>query len=211
MATTISTSDVRVETSRAVRGYTLPQRLGVRLALPMFAMAIGFFVAGTVVGVIRSERIADGASADTIATLQHVGPGLMFLGFAAAFAGISFAIARILGQFRKGGSEVQQAAGASVHTLATPTTAKLFLGGLMMGMVTLVAASILHFVVAGQVSGIEASLADAEDWLVVLEGVRRLGVGIFLAAIALGLTTIIRVLRFQAIRMRQLGNESRRA
>jgi hypothetical protein len=38
----------------------------------------------------------------------------------------------------------------------------------------------------------------------VLEGIRRLGVAVYLAAIAIGLATIIKVLRFQPIRVRGL-------
>jgi len=132
----------------------------------------------------------------------------MFLGFASVFSAISFAIARILGQFRAGGGEVQAAAKRKVETLAMPGSAKLFLALMMGAMATLVAASVLHFVVAADIENTAASLADAEDRFVVLEGVRRLGVAVFLFAILLGLATIIRVLRFQAVRLRRLPDEA---
>jgi hypothetical protein len=58
----------------------------------------------------------------------------MAIGFAAVFAAISFAIARILGAFRKGGGDVQEAAGTEVRTLKMPLTAKLFIAVMAMGM-----------------------------------------------------------------------------
>jgi hypothetical protein len=43
-------------------------------------------------------------------------------------------------------------------------------------------------------------------WAVNLEGIRRIGVAMYLFGILLGLTTIIRVLRFQAIRIRKIAS-----
>jgi len=42
----------------------------------------------------------------------------------------------------------------------------------------------------------------------VLEGFRRFGVGLYLLGIALGLGTIIHLLRFQSIRIRQLPDNA---
>lgn len=207
MATATIRANFEVERSDRSLGYNLPQKVGRLLWLPMFLMALMFFGAGMVLGVVRADEIADGGAVDTIASLQHVQAGLMFLGFASAFAAISFAIARILGQLRAGGGEVQEAAGRTVQTLRMPGTAKLFLALMMMAMMTLVVASILHFVFAADIDPTPASLADAEDRFVVLEGVRRLGVAVYLFAILLGLATIIRVLRFQAVRLRELPRE----
>jgi hypothetical protein len=131
----------------------------------------------------------------------------MFLGFASVFAAISFAIARILGQFRSGGGDVQAAAKRPVQTLRMPGTAKLFLGLTAVALMTIVVASVLHLVSAAGIENTPSSLADAEDRFVVLEGVRRMGIAVFLIAILLGLATIIRVLRFQAVRMRELPSE----
>jgi len=173
----------------------------------MFTMALMAFPAALIVGAVRAGKISDQASPDTIATLQHVTAGLMFIGFAAVFAAISFAIARILGQFRKGGGDVQEAVGASVQTLRMPLTAKAFIGLMMMAMMTILAAVVLHFVFAAQVNDNPASLKLAEDRFVVLEAVRRIGVAVYLFAILLGLATIIQVLRFQAVRVRELARE----
>jgi hypothetical protein len=202
MATTPAT--FKVETSTRSLGYNLPQKMGRLLWLPMLLMALMFFVAGMVLGIVRAGEISDGSAADTIASLQHAQAGVMFLGFTAVFTAISFAIARILGQFRAGGGEVQEAAGKVVQTLKMPGSAKLFLTLMMMAMMTLAVASVLHLVFALGIDNNAASLADADERMTVLEGVRRLGVAVFLFGILLGLATIIRVLRFQAVRMRVL-------
>jgi len=207
MATATAPASFQVETSTRSLGYNLPQRLGQALWLPMLGIALVLFGAGMALGIVRADEIADGGAADTIASLQHVQAGVMFLGFASVFAAISFAIARILGQFRSGGGEVQAAAKRTVQTLRMPATAKLFLALMAMALMTLVVASILHLVFAAGIENTSASLADAEDRFVVLEGVRRLGVALFLFAILLGLATIIRVLRFQAVRLQQLPGE----
>lgn len=208
MATATARADFRVETSTRSLGYNLPQRMGRLLWFPMFLMALMFFGAGMALGIVRADEISDGGAADTIASLQHLQAGVMFLGFASVFSAISFAIARILGQFRAGGGEVQEAAKRKVQTLAMPVSAKLFLMLMLVAMATLVVASILHLVFAADIENTSASLADADDRFIVLEGVRRLGVAVFLLGILLGLATIIRVLRFQATRMRQLPEEA---
>jgi hypothetical protein len=202
--------DFDIEVGTRSPGYNLPQKVGRLLWLPMFAMAAMAFPAALIVGAVRASKTSDHASPDTIMTLQHVTAGLMFIGFAAVFAAISFAIARILGQFRKGGGDVQEAAGRSVQTLKMPLTAKAFLAIMMIAMMTLLAAVVLHFVFAAQVHDNPASLKLAEDRFVVLEGIRRVGVAMYLFAITLGLATIIRVLRFQAVRIRELAREARR-
>ncbi|MCH7901565.1 MAG: hypothetical protein IH818_11755 [Acidobacteria bacterium] len=71
-------------------------------------------------------------------------------------------------------------------------------------MMTLLIASIIHLVVAAQVSSGSLSLAGAETAAINLEAVRRLGVAVYLGAITFGLATIVKVLRFQAIRIREL-------
>ncbi len=207
MTTAPARADFKVETSTRSLGYNLPQTIGRLLWFPMFLMALMFFGAGMVLGIVRADEISDGGAADTIATLQHVQAGVMFLGFASVFAAISFAIARILGQFRAGGGDVQAAARRTVQTLKMPGSAKFFLALMMVALATIVVASVLHFVFAADIENTPTSLADAEERFVVLEGIRRMGVAVFLFGILLGLATIIRVLRFQAVRMRRLPEE----
>jgi hypothetical protein len=191
-------------------GFNLPQRMGRRLWAPMFAMAM---VAWPVALILSGTRAAEIASSNPdpaiVGRLGQLVPGVMFIGFLAVFAAISFAIARILGVFRKGGGEVQEVAGRSVHTLRMPVTARLFFGLMLMAMMAIAVAVILHFVVASAI-GIWSETA-VDQWSIVLEGVRRVGVAVYLVAITLGLGTVITVLRFQTGRIRQLSSEAPRA
>ncbi len=209
-ATTITTppGTFEVEISRQSLGRNLPQRVGRVLVLPMLGMALMAFAAAFVVGAVRGNRIADGGDTVNIEALRQLGAGLMFVGFASAFAGISFAIARILGELRKGGGDLQEATRRVVKTLVMPLTAKLFLGLMAMAMMTVLGAAIAHLVLAATVDDGSTSLADSEKWFVVLEGIRRIGVAVYLFAILLGLATISRVLLFQTARVRELPQEA---
>ena len=186
--------------------YNLPQRMGRRLWAPMFALSILAWPVALVLAAVRAGEISS-PSPDpvTVARLGQIVPGVMFIGFLAVLAAISFAIARILGVLRKGGGEVQQAANRRAHTLAMPGTAKVFLALMVMAMMAITVAVVLHFVVAGSVES--WSPATVEQWSIVLEAVRRVGVALYLVAIALGLGTIITVLRFQTARLQQLPSE----
>lgn len=204
--TAATVTEFKVKTFDHAPGRILPQRIGRVLWLPLFAMALMAFAVGFILAIVRADAIASAGAETTIAALDHVVPGFMFLGFASVFAAISFAIARILGEFRVGGGAVQQAAGAKVHALRMPGTARLFIVGMMMAMMTLLAAVILHFFAAAAIAGGSASaLANAEVWAIQLEGVRRLGIAVYLLSIALGLATIVQVLRFQATRIREIA------
>jgi hypothetical protein len=207
MTITSTTFDIKI--SDHGLGRNLPQRIGRVLWGPMWLMAIMAFPAAFILSLVRANALAGGGAETTLAALGHVVSGVMFLGFAAVFAAISFAIARILGEFRKGGGEVQETAGRQVHTLKMPTTAKLFITLMAVAMMTLLVAVILHFVAAAAIAGgSSAALASAERWAVWLEGVRRVGIALYLLSITLGLATIVEVLRFQAVRIRELPQES---
>ncbi|MFB3109648.1 MAG: hypothetical protein ACE1Y8_00705 [Acidimicrobiia bacterium] len=205
MATRINSSaDFAIDVSDKGLGYNKPQQMGRKLWAPMWIMSIMAFPAALILGIVRSNAISGGEAETTIAALGHVTTGIMFIGFTAVFTAVSFAIARILGEFRKGGGEVQELVGSEVRTLKMPPTAKIFILGMAMGMMTLLIASIIHMVVAAQVSSGSLSLAGAETAAINLEAVRRLGVAVYLGAITFGLATIVKVLRFQAIRIREL-------
>jgi uncharacterized membrane protein len=197
----------KVELSKHSLGYNLPQRLGRALWLPMFLMAAMAFPVGVVLGIVRADEISSGGDPDTILALRDVGSGFMAIGFASVFGAISFAIARILGQFRAGGGRVQEAAGRRVETLRMPLTAKLFIALMAMAMMTLIGEAVLHFAFAADISNTESSLSLAEERFTVLDGIRKVGVAMYLAAISLGLASIIQVLRFQSIRVRELPDE----
>lgn len=156
---------------------------------------------------LRASEIA-GPNPDEVlvARLGQLVPAVMFIGFLSVFAAISFAIARILGVFRKGGGEVQVATGRQVQTLRMPGTAKSFMALMIMAMMIIAVAVVLHFVVAGAVG--DWSAVTVEQWSIALEAARRVGVAIYLVAIMLGLGSIITVLTFQSRRIRELGSES---
>ncbi len=210
MATSATSADFEIVTSDRSLGRNMPQQIGRKLWLPMWLMAGMAFAVGFGLAVVRAGEIADGGAADTIMALRHSVAGFMFIGFASVFAAISFAIARILGEFRAGGGELQEATGRHVRTLKMPITAKLFIitMAMAMAMMAIIATVVLHFVFAADVTNTAASLETAEQRFVVLEGVRRIGVAVYLVSFLLGLGTIIEVLRFQAIRIRELAGEA---
>ena len=212
MALNATSADFDIVTSAGSLGRNMPQRLGRALWFPMWVMAVMAFTVGFILAIVRANEIASTSpDADTIAQLQHVVAGFMFIGFASVFAAISFAIARILGEFRKGGGEVQEATGRAVHTLKMSLTAKLFILTMAMAMMTIIGAAILHFIFAADIDNTQASLLDSEERFIVLEGVRRVGIAMYLISFMLGLGTIIKVLRFQAIRIRELPGEATRS
>ncbi|MBW3604399.1 MAG: hypothetical protein KY460_05690 [Actinobacteria bacterium] len=94
--TAATVTDFKFKTFDRTPGRILPQRIGRVLWLPMFAMALMAFAVGFILAIVRADAIASAGAETTIAALNHVVPGFMFLGFASVFAAISFAIARIL-------------------------------------------------------------------------------------------------------------------
>jgi len=210
MTTTLNSRTFDIETTDHALNRNLPQRVGGKLWKPMLVMALMGFAVGTVLAAVRANAIANGDAASTVVSLQHFVPAAMFIGFASVFAAISFAIARILGEFRTGGGAVQESAGVPVETLRMPPTAKAFIGLMAMAMMIILVGVVAHLIIGAQIaSGDTAALANSEQWAIWLEGVRRVGVALYLFAIALGLGTIIHVLRFQAIRIRELATEAR--
>jgi hypothetical protein len=182
------------------------------MVLPSFAMGLMGILAGLGLGVVGGVHIHDHTyTAANIEKLRQLAQGFTMGGLAFVFAGISFAIARILGAFRKGGGDVQQAAGRTVRVLKRPLTAWVFLGLMMMGMMTVLAAGTAHVIYGFDVHNAAASLTLSAKRFTALAGVERLGIGLYLTAIAFGLATIIHVLRFQAKRIRELPGEPARA
>ncbi|NNC42788.1 MAG: hypothetical protein HKO03_06075, partial [Acidimicrobiia bacterium] len=102
-------------------------------------------------------------------------------------------------------SVVQEATGSKVVTLRMPDTVRVFIGTMMMGMMLILGSVIVHFVIgAGLLGGDAAALEGLESASIRLEAFRRLGTVLYLFGIAFGLGTIIHVIRFQTIRIRQL-------
>ena len=207
--TTSPRSDFNVELGDRSPGFNLPQRIGRLLWAPMLVMAVMAFPLGLVLSVARADLIQDGGDPNAVVALGQLGLAAMFVGFAAVFAAISFAIARILGAFRVGGGAVQEASGRTVQTLRMLPIAKAFLGLMVMAMMILIGAVIAHVVIGLAILGGDAgALASAESSAIQLEAIRRMGVVLYLVSIALGLASIAEVLRFQAIRLRELPGEA---
>ncbi len=194
----------QVVTSEKSLGYNLPQRVGRKLWLPMFAMALMGWAAGFILAV--TEAGTDRANVDDLQTLGHLIPAFMFVGFLGVFSAITFAVARILGEFRKGGGEVQEAAGSPVQTLKMLTTAKIMLGLMMMGMMIMGAGIVTNFVAAGSFDGSTAAdIVSSAQYGAVGSALRRLGTVTYLVGITFGLATISEVIRFQATRIREVA------
>ncbi len=160
---TTTTYDFNTETSTKAFDVNVPQRAGRTLWAPAFAMSLIGFAAGMILAIVKATAIADG-DAVLAASLNNYGIAAMFFGFTMVFTGISFAIARILGEFRVGGGRTQEAAGSDVKTLKMPATAKAFIGLMAMAMMILMAAVIGHIVVGVQINAETLSLVDAEQW-----------------------------------------------
>ena len=202
-------------------GLTLPQTVGGRLWAPATVMGLALVATAFALAATRSQMSVDLSEEFTPvrkANLEVLGqliPGFMFLGLGMIFAGISFAIARILGIFRTGGGVVQQGIGKGIKTPVQPMTVTIFLAGMMMAMMLLVFAFAGHVYAAIQAHGAwinatgpsdanAAFLGRAETWGTWLEGLRRFAVGLYLASIALGLASIIKAIGFMTLRMREL-------
>ena len=203
-------------------GLTLPQTVGGRLWGPATVMGLLLVATAFALAATRSQMSVDLSEEFTPvrkANLEVLGqliPGFMFLGLGMIFAGISFAIARILGIFRTGGGVVQQGIGKGIKTPLRPVTVMIFLAGMMMAMMVLVFTFVGHIYAATQahdawinatsvgIAGNEAALGRAETWGTWLEGLRRFAVGLYLTSIAFGLATIIKAIGFLTMRMREL-------
>ena len=210
-----SHGEFRVTTGDHAPGLNLPQRMGRALWVPMLLMGVMAYPVAVILGAVRANLMANGTTTSDAATAAALGQyttAVMFLGFASIFAAIVFAIARILGAFRTGGGGVQQTSGRRVLTLAMPATAKAMVGLMMMGMMMLLFAVVVHVILGINVStavlnGDGESVTTIQSWSTWIEGVRRLGVAVYLVSIALGLATIVQVLRFQSARIRELPDE----
>jgi hypothetical protein len=204
--TTLTIDDFTTETTAHTPDRILPQKAGKALWAPMFAMSLVGFAVGIGLAIARSNMISNGDDPLQIAAYGQYIPAAMFFGFAMVFAAISFAIAKILGEFRVGGGSVQEAAHSAVKTLKMPGTAKAFLGGMMMAMMIILAAVVLHVLAGIAIAGGGVDAILAEQWTIWLEAARRFGTALYLFSITLGLTTIVKVIQFQSFRIREVAH-----
>jgi hypothetical protein len=204
--TTATINDYSTETTTKAPDRIMPQKAGNTLWRPMLIMALMGFAVGMVLAIVRSNELSTGGDPLQIAALGQYIPAAMFFGFATVFAAISFAIAKILGEFRVGGGSVQEAVGGDVRTLKMPGTAKGFIVLMAMAMMIILAAVILHIVAGVSIGAGDWTAVQAEQWTIWLEAARRFGVVLYLFAITLGLVTIAKVIRYQTFRIRQVAH-----
>ncbi|GMQ93915.1 MAG: hypothetical protein BMS9Abin12_1396 [Acidimicrobiia bacterium] len=203
--TTQDINDFKTESSTEAPDRILPQKMGAALWRPMFVMSLMAFAIGFILSLVRANMISTGDDPLQIAAFGQYIPAAMFFGFATVFAAISFAIAKILGEFRVGGGSVQEAAGGGIETLKVPGTVKAFIVLMAMGMMILLVAVVLHVIAGVSIAAGDWSAVKIEQWTIWLEAARRFGVVLYLFAITLGLVAIATVIRFQTFRIRQVA------
>ena len=163
------------------------------MAKKMFGPMLVMGAMAVVIGLIISFAWADTGSVTAAAWTQ----GLQFLGEGLLLSGISFLLGTILWAIRTAGAEVQSGLGVSVKTLKMPTTAKVFVVLMMLGLMVSMLQFVLYLVVAG---GVDNPLA----WFAFLGPFRELGLALILSGIAMALVSIGTALDFQFERVVQL-------
>lgn len=184
---------------REAEGFDMPA-VARRMWRPMLAMGLMAVAAGVVTGIVQ-------ATLDLplhVAQVAAWNPGLLFLGVGLLLGSVTFLLATILGELRDGGTSVQQALGEQALILKRPLTAVLFPAVMMMGMMTLLAALAVGFVQAAHLDTNPAGAADIAAWVGPL---RFAGVALLFTSVSLALATIVRSLRFQAIRIQQIADQ----
>jgi hypothetical protein len=149
-------------------------------------------------------------------------PSFLLLGIGFILAAITFSLANILGVFRVGGVQIQQAFGKEPQTLTPPITAMLFPMFMMIGLMILIVNLIIAGVVgaiAWDVYGEPVSAINAAEpgstllrdqgtvntfktWL---EPFKFVGLATILVGISMAVHTILQVIRFQGQRIRELA------
>jgi hypothetical protein len=200
----IHTGAVKTAFGPATASATVPKSLPIHkmartLWAPMLAMGYMLVLAGLVASFVWSSNIGTATGFDA----QAWTAGLQFLGEGFLLAGISFLLGSILASLREGGGQVQEALGLTVKTLKMPTTAKVFVGLMMLGVMLAVAQFVLYLVVVYGEGG-ERSLQSFQAWLAWLGPLREVSLGLLLAGIVMALVTIGNVLGFQFDRIKEI-------
>ena len=148
-------------------------------------------------------------------------PGLQLLGIGFILSAITFSLANILGVFRVGGVQIQQAFGKEPQTLTRPITGMLFPMMMMMGLMILIVNLIIAVVVGAiawdvygePVAAINAAesgstfrdLGTVNTFKTWLEPFKFVGLATILVGISMAVHTILQVIRFQGQRIRELA------
>ena len=200
----------------------------------MISLIIGAIVANTASDYfsfskeVREAAVANSDIADKKAFIEATKawlPTFKFLGLGMIMGGITFALATILGNLKTGGGRVQEAIGKGTMELKPPMTAKMFPMVMMMGMMVLMASFVIGIIlavisadywnhsIAAELNTASAGSVLLSDlgtikaiglWLAPLKFV---GIAMILSSIVLALATIVRVLRFQTVRIVDLVND----
>lgn len=196
---TLSRVGLDLAIPRDAEGFDMPA-VARRMWLPMLAMGLMATAAGVVTGVVQATL----NQPLHVAQVAAWNPGLLFLGIGLLLGAVTFLLATILGELRDGGTSVQQALGEKALILKRPLSGKLFPPVMMMGLMTLLAALAVGFVEAARLGTNPSSAADIASWVGPL---RFAGVALLFTGVSLALATIVRALRFQAGRIRQIADQ----
>ncbi len=225
---------------RAVLTEAVPtgmQKMAGMMWAPMLLMGLMIVFAGLGLSVVKAGFASDSFGAEKgvrevqanfidkrqfIEAVNVWLPGFLLLGIGFILAAITFSLANILGVFRAGGVQVQQAFGKEPQTLTPPITAMLFPMFMMIGLMILIVNVIIAGVVGAiawdvygePVSAINAAqpgdtlLRDQgtvntfKTWL---EPFKFVGLATILVGISMAVHTILQVIRFQGQRIRELA------
>jgi hypothetical protein len=177
---------------------------------------------------VREAAVANSDIADKKAFIEATKawlPTFKFLGLGLIMGGITFALATILGNLKTGGGRVQEAIGKGTMELKPPMTAKMFPMVMMMGMMVLMASFVIGIILAvisadywnhsiatelntaSAGSGLLSDLGTIKAISLWLAPLKFVGIAMILSSIVLALATIVRVLRFQTVRIVDLVND----
>ncbi len=226
---------------RAVLTEAVPtgmQKMAALVWAPMLIMGLMIVFTSLGLSVVKANFASDyfgvekvireGANANLIDKRQFIEsvnvwlPGFQLLGIGFILSAITFSLANILGVFRTGGVQIQQAFGKEAQTLTPPITAKLFPMFMMMGLMIL----IVNLIIAGIIGAIawdvygnsvaeinaaapgssllgdQGTVNSYKAWL---EPFKFVGLATILVGISLAVHTILQVIRFQGQRIRELA------
>ncbi len=214
------------------------QKMAGMMWAPMLLMGLMIIFASLGLSVVKAnfasdyfgveKAVRDGADASLIDKRQFIEslnvwlPGFQLLGIGFILSAITFSLANILGVFRVGGVQIQQAFGKEPQTLTRPITGMLFPMMMMMGLMLL----IVNLIIAGIIGAIawdvygnsvaEINAAQSGSSLLGdqgtvntfkawLEPFKFVGLATILVGISLAVHTILQVIRFQGQRIRELA------
>lgn len=176
----------------------LIHRMARSLWAPMLVMGAMAVAGGLVLSLTWSANVGTPDGISAAAWTQ----GLQFLGEGLLLSGVSFLLGTVLYALRTGGGELQQMLGVPVQTLRMPSTAKLFIGLMALGLMI----EMGQFVGYALVANGTFDAATAFPWLGPL---REVGLGLLLSGIVLALATIARVIAFQFDRVTALVHSAK--